>query len=689
MAKFFDPKKLPLVSDIRALRQSSDNPSSILKKRNPFSRKDLINAKFEPEAASKNREKSFRKNLTISIIAFVAIGGVMIFSSLSNFRKEVMNSLESDIDQFRSQTLNFDLLNNSSSLTGVASNDRLDVDDPIKEFGIKFWPVLKNSFGTYKSFKDLSGQVGLLLNKVDSLSNNLLPWFFNQKGNLLIKELEDTNQIIKSILTKSSDLSSTASRLKDFSVLDLDFYLPLQTELSQYQKFLEALITWLKLPGDRHLFVMMLNPSEIRPGGGFLGSYVDLSLSNGSLKSLNVHDINDIDRELDLKVVPPKPIQTIASRWKTADANWFFDFPSSAKQVIQFAENSNLYKKDHITFDGVIAISADLVKDLLSLTGPVKLDELNLTIESNNFLSEIQKEIQTKREAQDSYPKKILKDLVPVLAQKLQALDANKKQQLLQLLGNWFEKKDIIFFSSNPEIQQFLQNLNLSGAVFELPQNFIGDYLAVINSNLGGGKTDLFIDQKVYFSSQVNEDGTTSNHLNIERSHHGQEGKYSWYKVPNQNYLEVFTLEGARLDNFSGGIVKKIKNPLDYKKASYIVNPLVSEIESSRRDFLNYPEVESFNAFGKGVFAAWTKTEVGKKSEIVFDYANHLPSSLSEGKIYQFIFEKQPGSKGEYKFEISAPIGFIWKENNLPIFEYNSSDPPGRLIINLTLKKAS
>ena len=59
----------------------------------------------------------------------------------------------------------------------------------------------------------------------------------------------------------------------------------------------------------------------------------------------------------------------------------------------------------------------------------------------------------------------------------------------------------------------------------------------------------------------------------------------------------------------------------------------------------------------------------------------------ADGTSYQFIFEKQAGVARHYKFEIVAPVGFQFAENGLPSYDYESDDPPGRLVINLTLEK--
>ena len=659
-----------------------------MKKKNPLSKSDLINTKpkIETENPAAQSQKKFTRNITLAIVAFVAISGVMLFSSLYSYRQEVIISLADNIDHLRQTTENFDILKSLQGEPKTPPSTPLK-GSPIQEFASNFWPLLKESLITYKDFQGLSSDATSLFSQISSLVETIPNLIFKQKGVEIIAQLEAVNTSLKSIIEKNSSLATRVSNLKDFSGSGFDFYLPFQTDLSRYQSFLESFIVWLKSEDSHRLLVLFLNPSEIRPGGGFLGSYADITLNQGNILNIEIRDVNDIDRQLTAKIIPPKPIQVIASRWKTADANWFFDFPSSARNILQFSENSELYSKSKVSFDGVIAVSADVIGDLLGAVGSIELKEEKITLSQKDFLYEIQKEIQTGRAEGESYPKKILQSATPFILEKISNLDSSQKSQLFALFQEWFSKKDLMVYFKDPEFQKLFTNLNISGEVYEIPNSFVGDYLAVVNANLGGGKTDIFIKQDIDLQSQINDDGTVSNKLKISRDHTGDEAKSWWYRVTNQNYLNIFTLKDARLDDFSGGVAKTVKPPVNYKTLGYITDPLVSEIESSEKDFLTFPNLKTYQAFGKNIFTTWTKTEIGKKSEISLDYTNRLPNPLLIGQTYQFIFEKQSGALGNYKFDISAPIGFVWKENNLPIFEYTSQDPPGRLIINLTLKE--
>ncbi|MBI4086184.1 MAG: DUF4012 domain-containing protein [Candidatus Liptonbacteria bacterium] len=584
--------------------------------------------------------------------------------------------------------------------TGAAEQEGLNKTDGQKSFldGFDFAKV-KILFGgagdAYGSFQAISAAALDLAGELDILQNEWPNFIFGNKGEQLIGHLKKIKSDLAAVSEADKKLAAARVDLGSFFSDAGGSQLSLQYDITRIGNFLDALLRWLESANEHHILVLFQNSSEIRPGGGFLGSYADVILKNGNIENIEAHDINDADRELDAKIVPPKPLQAIVTRWRAADANWFFDYSLSSKKIIQFMEASKKYGAGSIKFDGAIAISPKVVSDMLALTGPVQLAGRTAAIDKDNFLFEIQKEVQAGQApsagsglGQSKTPKKILEELTPVLLDKLVELQSNEKKMLFQKFGEWLAGKDLALYFKEPAFQTFFDFYNVSGKVFELPKNFNGDYLAVVNANIGGGKTDLFIKQKVFFKTQLNLDGTASDHLAITREHQGNKSNSWWYRLQNQNYLEVFTLPGAALSNFGGGWDRKIYPKINYKTSGYEVDPLVAQIESGMKKDFNFPLVSVFEESGKNVFAIWVKTDAGKTSVISFDYKVRLFAPPGDSQSYQFVFEKQAGSTGEYQFELYAPVGFRWKENNLPVFEYKTDNPSGRLNINLTFEKA-
>ena len=484
-----------------------------------------------------------------------------------------------------------------------------------------------------------------------------------------------------------------------------DFYLPLKAKIGSVESFLDTFIPWLANPTPHHILVLLQNPSEMRPGGGFLGSYADVTIASGSITDIAVHDVADVDAGFPLKVVPPAPLQLEVTGFRPADANWFLDFPTSASETIHYFEASALYGASSTAsstqFDAAIAISPNVVSDLLSITGPITISSTSTkpkipatTFNSDNLLIQIQNIVQAGQAANQSsasgeatYPKAVLGQLSQAIFTNLASSTDAQKQELFSMALDWIAKRDVMAYFANPSLEQFVESNNAGGDIYQLPQNFNGDYLSMADANIRGDKSDLYMEQSVSLDAQIGADGTITDTLKIKRMDNGNQSPYWWYQTTNQDYLQVFTPFGSALTNESGGVTKKITAPINYATAGYSTDPLIEAIVSSTQSFLLYPAVTEHTESGKTVFATWAITPKGKSTSLEFDYTHPAFTPPAEGVQYQFVFDKQPGSDRSYDLEVDAPLGYVFKENGLASYEFISDDPPGRLITNLTLQK--
>ncbi len=78
---------------------------------------------------------------------------------------------------------------------------------------------------------------------------------------------------------------------------------------------IDAATAWLDQDTAQNVLILFQNPSEIRPAGGFLGSFAQLTLHKGSMTGLEVQDIYDLDGQLTKNVVPPVPLQRLTTKW--------------------------------------------------------------------------------------------------------------------------------------------------------------------------------------------------------------------------------------------------------------------------------------------------------------------------------------------------------------------------------------
>ncbi|MCK4525595.1 MAG: DUF4012 domain-containing protein, partial [Candidatus Andersenbacteria bacterium] len=204
--------------------------------------------------------------------------------------------------------------------------------------------------------------------------------------------------------------------------------------------------------------ILFQNNSEIRATGGFIGSYGILDIENGEIKNLFINGIFNPDGQLKEKIIPPMPIQKISAAWSMHDANWFSDFPTSAKKVALFYE-----KTGGPTVDGVIAITPDVIEKMLEVTGPIEMQEYGTIINKENFLIKAQLQVEELYNKEENRPKKFLSDLAPKIIEKLvntDNLDSQEKiQKYLSFIGAIEEslrEKHIIFYHRDREIENMI-----------------------------------------------------------------------------------------------------------------------------------------------------------------------------------------------------------------------------------------
>jgi len=554
-------------------------------------------------------------------------------------------------------------LNKKAEVTGLSS---------LAEIGGVLFPTLKAFPQAIRSLADLSGAAFSLAERLDYLKQNALPFFTNRKGDLILAALKDILGNLENFEKSVNELSQQAATLK--YPLNEE-YLSVGINLKNGHDFMERFVRWLDSPQTKHLAIFFQNPSEIRPAGGFIGSYADVSIKKGSLANIDVRDIYDPDGQLDLKLIPPKPLQAITTRWQARDANWFFDFPTSAAKVLSLLEASKIYREQNLHFDGAIALNVEVLEDLLGVIGPIKMPEYKLTLTPENFLAKIQEEVETGADKKTiGQPKTILKKLTPILFEKLSQLTEEQKKKFFTAIQNRLENKDIMIFFKDTIMENYLKDLGVGGEVLKLANDFRGNYLAVVNANIGGGKSDEFIAQKIKLESVIDLTGRVNNTLTVTRAHKGQRQNEWWYRATNKNYLQIFTPYGAKLINSSGITERILPAPINYKAKGYSADGDVATIESSETQF------------GKTVFGQWFYVQPGQTKNLVLEYRNPARVPLGENPTpYKFIFEKQSGVDHPLEFTLDAPPGYKWLDSNSPTFEYSIENAPKRLELNLTL----
>ncbi|MEK7529786.1 MAG: DUF4012 domain-containing protein, partial [Patescibacteria group bacterium] len=245
----------------------------------------------------------------------------------------------------------------------------------------------------------------------------------------------------------------------------------------------DALQAFLGRKQTQRYLILFQNNTELRPTGGFWGSFAEVDVLNGELQSIHVPGGGTYDRQGQLRafVEAPQPMRLVGARWEFQDANWFPDFPTSAQKAMWFYEQSG-----GPTVDGVIAVNATWVSKLINATGPIELPEHGKVIDGENFLFETQKQVELEYDKEENAPKAFIGDMAGALIARLSHAKGEDFLELGALLGTGLASQDIQIYHRDPEIQSAITRLGWDGAML----GNAGDYFMLVHTNIGGGKTD-------------------------------------------------------------------------------------------------------------------------------------------------------------------------------------------------------
>ncbi|MBD3270363.1 DUF4012 domain-containing protein [Candidatus Peregrinibacteria bacterium] len=297
--------------------------------------------------------------------------------------------------------------------------------------------------------------------------------------------------------------------------------------------------------GQKNYLVVFQNNNELRPSGGFISSFATISFTAGIPTEIKIEDVyGNIDNHE--YISPPYPMEELlANEWYQGysfrDANFYANFPETAEELIKMYQITRPEKE----FDGVIAINFSVLENLVEKIGPISVNGITLT--KDNLFEKITESVNDvdRHSIEDLENRKsILKPLAFSLLQKIMFnpfLIRNTSDVITASLN----QKEIQLYFKKPSLQKLAEDRNWGGT---WPDQSEGDFLAIVDANLGGMKSNRYINKNinyhVTFTEENLSDKTSPNaELNIKAEHYGIEnipmsGPYTgylrFYKSPSE-----------------------------------------------------------------------------------------------------------------------------------------------------------
>lgn len=358
----------------------------------------------------------------------------------------------------------------------------------------------------------------------------------------------------------------------------------------------------------RTYLLVFQNHTELRPSGGFMGSFAEVEVDRGEITHIRVPGGGpyDMKSQLQARVVPPAPLQLVSSRWEFQDVNWFGDFPSTARTVNWFWSHSG-----QPTLDGIVAVNATILPKLLRVTGPIEMMEYSKTVTEDNVLLETQKSVELEYDKTQNTPKKFVADLFQRVLERLKHLPNEGALALADVFAESLSTKDVQVYLADADEQAFATQMGWTGTW----KQTAGDALALVEANIAGQKTSASIDEQVEHHADIQDDGSIVDTVTLTRTHNAQKGEL-FKGVNNVTYARVYVPRGSELLEASG-FMPPDRSLFDTSLPTDEVRPDLTGVTGSTSTVSG---ADVFTEASSTVFGGWMQLMPGASSTTTFKY---------------------------------------------------------------------
>ena len=387
---------------------------------------------------------------------------------------------------------------------------------------------------------------------------------------------------------------------------------------------IEILPEALGYPTGKKYLVIFQNDGELRPTGGFMTAFAVLHLDSGRVKTEKSDDIYGLDRKFGRGLEAPEPIKKylpLVNTWHLRDMNLSPDFKVSMET---FKENYDKLPGEY-DVDGIVVLDTEVLKRMVEVLGPINVPnygEFNLEDDPRCNIPQIICELEFIVDKPLATQAESRKNAIlgPMMQQILtRALSSGKNQwgRLLTTGVDLLQEKHILMYFVNEDLQKAAESFGMAGRIKE----YEGDYFHVNDTNFGGAKSNLYVEQEVEQEISLASDGTVTKKVTLVYTHpepaddcNLESGGLCLSGIL-RNWFRIYVPKGAKL-----------------------IEALGSEVE-----------VETKEELGKTYFDGFFTLRPESRVKVVLTY--ELPNKLSSEEEYKLFVQKQPGTK-DWKYTI-------------------------------------
>lgn len=497
----------------------------------------------------------------------------------------------------------------------------------------------------------LNGMQGGLLDSDGRLLEAL--WAINQN---LEELLNVTSQLSKS-QTKVLKLQSENDWLKQSNGVSeiLNLVSEVERGLLLLRAFVPVALPLMNSDEPRKYLVLGQSSDELRGTGGFVSAIWTLKFQNDRFTDVSYYDVvrvDDWDR-LELYSKAPKGLEEHMNMWVwlLRDVSWDPDFKATgktAKAMFQIGQNQDV--------DGVVAINQWAILELIKAIGPIPPPDGGVAITANNVITVLE-------EATDLYGRAYLDLVLQGILERLKSPTSLPDLiQVTSAMHRALESRDLLIFFDDPHLQAVINREGWSGEIEETK----GDYLYVVDSNVGWSKVDRNIERNVSYLVDLSKFGRPRATLEVEYVNHSSPGSSPCepqWQNRGENYHQI---SNACYWNFTR-VYLPIRSNLLHKTPLPLPKSSVSAeigIGKTGQDtgLLSV-------SHDKLVFSGLISIEAveSRKFVLVYDLPKDTVVYGMDNLVYNLTIQKQPGVRQKkISIELIPPDGYMPTTSSLP-----------------------
>lgn len=403
----------------------------------------------------------------------------------------------------------------------------------------------------------------------------------------------------------------------------------IQQWLTDATQLLAVAPTLLGIGTPTNYLIEVLDATELRPEGGFIGNYGIATLSGGRLTKASITDVELLDRPFEAagNVIPFPPGYRwfdLVSGWSLRDAGLDADFPT----VARYSEQNYEREGGNIPVQGVIAITPTLIQHALLITGPIRVPEFQETINAQNLIARIHyhqlggviaHEGSSTIPSSDGYSsqrKRFTALLAEHFLSRIHQLAPTSLAKLLQLLVASVRTKDIQIYLNRSAGENLLQRYHIDASI----QPTVDDGIFVVDANIAANKANSFITSRLEDQVTIDTQGNATHQTTL---------RYAWMQTGSiygrslyRDYVRVYVPDGSLLESADGWQARGTNE-----------------------------------SFGHEVWAGFFTLIRGQTRTITLTWiVHHAAKSNSNGWHYQYLIQRQAGTQWALYLQVRLPI---------------------------------